>query len=493
MSMSPTASRLLDWRERHASLTDGSLTFVLALLSLLLVLNAPQQGLGSVEASIGSPAASWALPLNALLILTCTLSIAWRAYAPRLVWAVLTLTPLLHVLLAQLWWQPGPWPVLLEGYAAIAILAIPLQIATLARRLRLRWITLTVLVSSLSISLAALLAAEIALKKLLQVLPPFLLINIIGALVGLLLAYHKRQLNTVRQDAARSALEQEQSMLLASARERSRIARDMHDIVAHSLAVMITMADGAAASLDRNPDATREALTILSETGRCALADTRRLVGVLRHDPASVSSLASVPEHSEATDDAAAVPRVRDLPVPEFAPPGTIARQDTPPQVANLRAQAVDETQEEAFTAFSPVPQAHEIEHLVERFRAAGVPATYRWEGAELPDNPGLNLALYRIAQEALTNVLRYAPRTPRVSVEVIRSLGRVELVVCNDAAPGTEAMPGSGKGIIGMRERAAAYQGRVEAGPTATGWRVQASLHWDESEHSTHTWEVPR
>lgn len=493
MSMSPTASRLLDWRERHASLTDGSLTLVLALLSLLLVLNAPQQGIGTVEAGVGPAAASWALPLSALLILACTLSIAWRAYAPRLVWTVLTLTPLLHVFLAQLWWQPGPWPMLLEGYAAIAVIALPLQIATLARRLRLRWIALTVLVSSLSISLAALYAADIGFEKLLLVLPPFLLINITGALIGLLLAYHKRQLVTVRQDAARSALEQEQSMLLASAHERSRIARDMHDIVAHSLAVMITMADGAAASLDRNPDATREALTILSETGRSALADTRRLVGVLRHDPASVTSLTSATEHSEATDGAAPVPRVRDLPVPEFAPPGTVAHQDTPPQVADLRAKAVDESQEGTFTPFSPVPQAREIALLVERFQAAGVPVSYQWQGAELPANPGLNLALYRIAQESLTNVLRYAPRTPHVTVEVRRSLGRVELVVDNEAAPGTEAMPGSGKGIIGMRERAAAYQGRVEAGPTATGWRVHATLRWEDTEQPTHTWEIPR
>lgn len=542
MSMSPTASRFLEWRERHAASTDIAFTIFLEVIAFLLILNAPAARKASF---LGQDTASLSTDqylVNAAVILLCTLAMAWRRHAPRTVWLIFALLPPLHVALAIQICGFGAWASIFGGYAPIVFLGMPVQIATLAMRLHLRWIAAAVLLSSLSAATLPMSAAHLPGDRLLLLLQPFLLVNIIGALVGLLLAFYNRQLHILREEAQRRALAQEQSLLLAAATERSRIARDMHDIVAHSLAVMITMADGAAASLPHKPDTARQALEILSNTGRSALADTRRLVGVLRHDPLTASAAGSPssssgsmipdderspsgaprqPDPSVSTREGAPAqpthaprggpapgtaqpgcaiqaahpdsPQVRDLPVPEFAPPGTVARQDTPPQVANLRAQAVDETQEEAFTAFSPVPQAHEIEHLVERFRAAGVPATYRWEGAELPDNPGLNLALYRIAQEALTNVLRYAPRTPRVSVEVIRSLGRVELVVCNDAAPGTEAMPGSGKGIIGMRERAAAYQGRVEAGPTATGWRVQASLHWDESEHSTHTWEVPR
>ena len=116
-----------------------------------------------------------------------------------------------------------------------------------------------------------------------------LLLNAMGVLVGLNLRSQRERLIEIEERSARMALAREQTALLAAANERSRIAREMHDVVAHSLAVMITMADGATAAIDRNPQMARQALEALSEAGRSALADTRRLVGVLRDDPGASS------------------------------------------------------------------------------------------------------------------------------------------------------------------------------------------------------------
>ena len=123
---------------------------------------------------------------------------------------------------------------------------------------------------------------------------------------------------------------------------------------------------------------------------------------------------------------------------------------------------------------------------------AAGVPVSYRWVGTALPEDKSLQLTVFRIAQEALTNVLRYAPTTPAVKVDVERHIGTVILTVDNEAAPGTRPMHGSGKGLIGMRERASVYGGTVQAGPTPTGWRVRAVLRWDEHDEGTSSWQMP-
>ena len=129
---------------------------------------------------------------------------------------------------------------------------------------------------------------------------------------------------------------------------------------------------------------------------------------------------------------------------------------------------------------------------LVTRFQTAGVPVKYSWIGRELPDDKGLQLTLFRIAQEAMTNILRYAPTTKRVEVTVSRHAGTAVLTVDNDAAPGSRPMHGSGKGLIGMRERAAVYGGTVDAGPTSAGWRVRAVLRWDEDDEGTSPWQMP-
>lgn len=198
--------------------------------------------------------------------------------------------------------------------------------------------------------------------------------------------------------------------------ERERIAREMHDIVAHNLAVMIALADGASLTVPTAPERAAEAMRNAAATGREALSEMRRLLGVLRA--------------------------------------GEQSRVDT------------------------PQPGLAELPGLVERVRASGVDTVLDWDGGEGGCGRGAGLALYRIAQEALTNTIKHAGPEARAVVRLRCTGDRVDLEI-HDDGDGRVAGPGSGAGhgIPGMRERAASYGGDVEAGPArdGAGWRVHA------------------
>ena len=368
----------------------------------------------------------------------------------------------------------------------------------------------------------------------------------LGVVVCICAWAYRYQVALLRSEASRQALAGQQATLLAAANERSRIAREMHDVVAHSLAVMITMSDGIASTIDRDPKMAKEALNLLAETSRSALADTRRLVGVLREDPAvsglsgevtpasginagaagsagaggsalgaaSPQSLASSgaalqgpgvssPANAAASSaDLAAntagsgvvAPKlqVKELPVPEFAAPGTIAPAHPSSAITNLREREVEETSQDAGAPLAPAPESKDLAALVERFKEAGMPISYEHLGEPLPNDANLQLTIYRIAQDALTNVLRYAPTTKRITVRLARRVGCAELWVINAAAPGSPSMHGSGKGLIGMRERAAVYSGSVQAGPVDGNWQVYAILRWQEDTLEELKWQLP-
>lgn len=222
-----------------------------------------------------------------------------------------------------------------------------------------------------------------------------------------------------------TARDHEASAALGRASERARIAREMHDIVAHSVSVMIALSDGAAAVLDHAPDRSREALRELSRTGRSALSDMQGVLGAL--DPA---------DEREAHLD------------------------PMEPTEINLQT-------------------------IVDRFRTAGLPLTATGLDVALLLDTTVRLALVRIVSEALTNALRHAHGVTSVQVAVRRSDTDVEVEVLDDASPGLERtgamMPGvqgSGRGLSGMRERAALLGGHVLAGPrTGGGWRVLVVL----------------
>lgn len=514
MSIPPTASRLLRWQDRHPVLTDSAVALFLLVFTCVI---------GFSQTS-PFPLWSWA-PASLAAMVPATAGLCLRRRHPIAAWAAVVIAPAVELLGASLLSDPdtSALPQLLDFYM---IFGAPLCLAAMAMRHHARRTFAAAFVSAAPTVLAERWVGYTSHDYLVFEYIALTLFGIIGVLVGLLLKVQKAQLQEFETRSTRLALAREQAAMLAAANERSRIAREMHDVVAHSLAVMITMSDGAAAAIDRNPQMAKEALKVLAETGRTALADTRRLVGVLRDDPGASSdpspraaaadpaasggpggtgapSTASAraplsrrrrPPSAGSSGTGGSVPVVRDLPVPEFAPPGTVAPAEPSEQIADLRRRATDAAADRSTgqTPTAPAPEQADLAVLVTRFQTAGVPVKYSWIGRELPDDKGLQLTLFRIAQEAMTNILRYAPTTKRVEVTVSRHAGTAVLTVDNDAAPGSRPMHGSGKGLIGMRERAAVYGGTVDAGPTSAGWRVRAVLRWDEDDEGTSPWQMP-
>jgi signal transduction histidine kinase len=219
--------------------------------------------------------------------------------------------------------------------------------------------------------------------------------------------------------------ERDQAARIAVGEERSRIARELHDVVAHAVSVMVVQADGASYAIRSNPDLAGRALNTISETGRGALAELRRLLDVLRNE------------------DGDGEPRV-------------------------------------------PQPSAEALVELTERVRAAGLPVDLDMD-EDLDDLPaGVSLGVYRIVQESLTNALKHAGRGAAATVHVHRKGEVMEIEVRDDGGgrahslvPTSAAVgvPG-GNGLIGMRERAHVFGGTLDVGPAAGGgWRVHANL----------------
>ena len=495
------------WLRRHPTLADAGLAAVVMTLNIPLGLcYMAYDGFPDAPALAAVTVAAW---------LVCGGALALRRRWPVAAWLITLLVPALHEATGALVFHTSPEQssYVSSTLSVVILLGLPIMLGTLAVRLRpaatwVAWLVSTALPGGTQVYFENYTGAQVGTAFLVVAL-----INAIGVLVGLNARSLRLRLVELEARSSRMVLAREQGALLAAATERSRIAREMHDVVAHSLAVMITMADGAAATIDRDPATAKQALEMLAETGRSALADTRRLVGVLREDPgatsdprvreASTSQAQAGPPPSAQAQDAPSdtteaagrpgqrsglvrrSPSVRELPVPEFAPPGTVVPVEPSAEIAALRERATTDVADASAggVPLAPAPESSDLEALVARFRGAGMPTTLTCTGDALPEDKGLQLTVYRIAQEALTNILRYAPTTPAIEVSLGRHRGTAVLTVDNEAAPGSRPMHGSGKGLIGMRERAAVYGGTVQAGPTATGWRVRAVLRWDEND----------
>jgi signal transduction histidine kinase len=226
-------------------------------------------------------------------------------------------------------------------------------------------------------------------------------------------------LREVRGRAAQAVRERDDRAAAAVAAERARIARELHDIVAHNVSVMVVQAEAADEMLGRaRPDRAREPVQRIQETGRAALTDMRRLLGILR--------------------------------------------------------------QSEAADGFAPQPGIANLDLLLAKLRETGLDVDLEVVGDAHPLPPGVDLSAFRIIQEALTNTLKYAGPV-HVQVVVRFTHEALELAIADDGRGAANAGSGEGHGLVGMSERVALYGGELEAGPAPTGgFLVRARLPLD-------------
>jgi signal transduction histidine kinase len=240
-----------------------------------------------------------------------------------------------------------------------------------------------------------------------------------GLMLGVNVRHQRNAVSALGHRAEQLERERDQQAVIAAADERTRIAREMHDVVAHSLSVMVTLSDGAALKQRTEPERATTAMRQVSTTGRQALDEMRRLLGVLR------------------TEDA-----------PD-------SRQ--------------------------PQPGFAQLDWLLSQVRATGLAAALTVTGTPATLPPGLELTVYRAVQEALTNTLKHADGPTRVSVTIAHGPDSVTVDVHDNGAgrpSRPEAGTRAGHGLAGMRERAAVYDGTVSAGPHPTGgWHVHVRL----------------
>ena len=250
--------------------------------------------------------------------------------------------------------------------------------------------------------------------------------------------------------AHRLEVQSRQERELAAADERSHIAREMHDIVAHSLQVIISQADGARYAADAKPALAVTALETIGQTGRSALADMRQLLGVLRETGETVAGVPGV------TDDDARRPAADVVASPDGRgtrlPPGR-----------------------------RPQPRLADLPALVETMRLSGLEVSLLETGTPRRTLPaGGELAAYRIVQEALTNTLRHGGPDADAFVTLAWTAHGLDLQIDDDGcgAAADPATRGSGQGLRGAAERTALFGGTLETGPrVGAGYRVSAHL----------------
>ncbi|MET7645103.1 sensor histidine kinase [Streptomyces sp. NPDC005426] len=249
---------------------------------------------------------------------------------------------------------------------------------------------------------------------------PFVLAWVLGDSMRTRRAYFDQ----LEERAARLEREREAQSKVAVAAERARIARELHDVVAHNVSVMVVQADGAAYVMDAAPDQARQALETISGTGRQALAEMRRLLGVLRTGDS--------PETGE----------------------------------------------------YVPQPDVDQIEDLVDQVRAAGLAVDFKIEGTPRPLPSGVELTAYRIVQEALTNTRKHGGPDAGASVRLVYFDDGLGLLVEDDGRGAAHELyedggaDGAGHGMIGMRERVGMVGGTLDAGPRpGGGFRISALL----------------
>ena len=336
-----------------------------------------------------------------LLQVALILPLVWRRRAPSLVFSLIA-----SVALVQ-WLVSVPLP------ADIALLVALFNLAVHATPKRALLGAVVVLAGTIMASVRWVPGGDVV-KSIV-----FLSGLLVAALfVGIALRTWRSYMDSLRERTKRLEYESTQQAMLAAANERSRIAREMHDVIAHSVSIMVTLADGAVATVDAHPARAKEAMTDVSATGRLALTDMRHLLGVLHPD---------------------------DL--------------------------AVDR---------EPQPQLSGVPRLLQGVRATGLDVEFVEVGTPFEIPPGVELTVFRIVQEALTNILKHAQNPSAAQVTLTFQQPFVDVRVMDDGRSVRRRQ--DGHGLRGMRERATLSGGTFTAGPRQTGgWEVAASMRADQ------------
>ena len=353
------------------------------------------------------------------LQLALTLPLLWRRRAPSAVLAVVA-----AVFLVQ--WSLNIWL-----HCDIALIVALYGVARHGRLRQVPW-------ACGAVGAVLLLPALRVSQEISWVVALFFLYSAAtaGAALGLAVRIGRAYLDALRDRATRLEVERDQRSRLAAAAERARVAREMHDIIGHNLSVIIGLADGGAYAADVSPERSKQALTHIAATGRQALDELRRMLGVLS------------------------------------------ARQVGAAAVAEAARREIE---------LSPQPGVSDLDALCERVRSAGPEVVYRTVGNPDALDRGVQLTVYRIAQESLTNTLKHAGTDTRARLTVLAEDTETRVRV-EDTGPSRDgaapsratsaAATGEGRGIAGMRERAALYGGTLSAGPRpGGGWAVEAVL----------------
>lgn len=393
--------RLYDFIRRHPTSVDSFWAVMLFGFSLLW----------AVQASMGTEPRIAAVPIITLLCLV----VALRRRAPQ---RMLLLAILMGVaqLACNVEVNPADWAMLVIIY-------------TVAASDGPRWVSRVALIGGLAAAPIAQLRwpsqqgdntvlASVFFTIVMAL--PFALAWVLGDSMRTRRAYFAE----LEERAARLEKEREAQSKVAVAAERARIARELHDVVAHNVSVMVVQADGAAYVMDTSPAQARQALETISTTGRQALAEMRRLLGVLRTG-----------EHQESGE-------------------------------------------------YVPQPDVQQIEDLVEQVRTAGLTVDFKVEGTPRPLPSGVELTAYRIVQEALTNTRKHGGPDVGASVRLVYFDDGLGLLVEDDGRGAAHELyedggaDGQGHGLIGMRERVGMVGGTLDAGPRpGGGFRISALL----------------
>ena len=376
---------------------DWVLALVLAVLFQIEVWTIdPSHPPGDVGTEVFSSTERAAAAATGLVL---TLSLAWRRRTPLAVLALAIAVSVLANLLAVLDAATTP---------AVALVVAVYSVGAHTEGLR---------ASIGGLGTAALIAVTVAEQFSLGDL--LLIATILGGawLAGRAMRYRREREHVLELLTVDLEREREEKARAAVAEERVRIARELHDVVAHALSVIVLQARGGRRSLATDPGETREALDMIEATGSEALAEMRRLLGMLRRDDEEI--------------------------------------------------------------ALAPQPSLRYLDALAAQVREAGLPVDLSVEGepTELP--PGVDLSAYRIVQEALTNALKHAgPATARVVVRYRENDLELEIA---DTGAGASTSDGEGHGLAGMRERVSLYGGKIETGPRdGGGFAVRARLPLD-------------